>query len=49
VKEIQKELQKAAEDDIKRYMLSETIIMIHRLNDSILQNERFIHFLRSLK
>lgn len=49
VKEIHMELQNATEDDFRRYILSETIIMIHRLNDSILQNERFIHFLRSLK
>ena len=49
VKEIQLELQKNPEDVFKQYILSETIILIHRLNDSLLQNERFVFFLRSLK
>jgi hypothetical protein len=48
VKEINKELQNA-ENDLKRYIFSETIILIHRLNDSLLQTERFILFLRRLK
>ncbi|MFX1517902.1 MAG: hypothetical protein ACFFC6_16495, partial [Promethearchaeota archaeon] len=49
VKEINNELEKAKGDDLKRYIFSETIILIHRLNDSLLQNDRFILFLRRLK
>lgn len=49
VKEINLELQKTLDNDLKRYILSETIILIHRLNDSLLQTERFILFLRRLK
>ena len=49
VKEIYSELIKIPENDFKKYILSETIILINRLNDSLLQNERFIFFLRRLK
>ncbi|MFX0123677.1 MAG: hypothetical protein ACFFAE_08550 [Candidatus Hodarchaeota archaeon] len=49
VKEINLELEQTPNDDLKRYILSETIILIHRLNDLILQNDRFILFLRRLK
>ncbi|MHA2304041.1 MAG: hypothetical protein ACXACU_01525 [Candidatus Hodarchaeales archaeon] len=49
VKEIHEDLQNVNIDDFKRFVYSETIILIHRLNDSILQNERFIFFLRRLK
>jgi hypothetical protein len=49
VKEIHEDLQNVNIDDFKRFIYSETIILIHRLNDSILQNERFIFFLRRLK
>ncbi len=49
VKEIHEEVQKVNIDDFKKFILSETIILIHRLNDSILQNERFVFFLRRLK
>ena len=49
VKEIYEELNQLSKDNFKRFILSETIILIHRLNDSILQNERFIFFLRRLK
>lgn len=47
-KEINRELPKA-ENELKQYILSETIILIHRLNDSLLQTERFILFLKRLK
>lgn len=49
VKEIHEEVTKLTTDNFKRFILSETIILIHRLNDSILQNERFVFFLRRLK
>ncbi|MFX0085359.1 MAG: hypothetical protein ACFFAU_06770 [Candidatus Hodarchaeota archaeon] len=49
VKEIHEELDQLSRDNFKRFILSETIILIHRLNDSILQNERFVFFLRRLK
>ena len=49
VKEINIELEKAKGDDLKQYIFSETIILIHRLNDSLLQTDRFILFLRRLK
>lgn len=49
VKEIHLELQEASGNDFKQYILSESIILIHRLNDSILQYEKFIFFLRRLK
>ena len=48
IKEINTELQ-TENSDLKQYILSETIILIHRLNDSLLQTERFILFLRRLK
>ncbi|MFX1506005.1 MAG: hypothetical protein ACFFDC_07805 [Promethearchaeota archaeon] len=47
-KEINLELQNT-ENILKQYILSETIILIHRLNDSLLQSERFVLFLRHLK
>jgi hypothetical protein len=49
VKEIHEELNLLSKDNFKRFILSETIILIHRLNDSILQNDRFLYFLRRLK
>ncbi|UCG03040.1 MAG: hypothetical protein JSW11_03440 [Candidatus Heimdallarchaeota archaeon] len=49
VKEISLDLQNAKDDELRRYILSETIILIHRLNDSLLQTERFVLFLRRLK
>ncbi len=49
VKEIHEELDQLSKDNFERFILSETIILIHRLNDSILQNEQFVFFLRKLK
>jgi hypothetical protein len=49
VKEIQNELKNASGNDFKQFILSETIIFISRLNDSLLQNERFVTYLRRLK
>ena len=49
VKEINLELENPPNNHLKQYILSETIILIHRLNDSLLQTERFILFLRRLK
>ncbi len=49
VKEIHKEFQKASGNDFKQYIYSETIVLIHRLNGAILQNERYQVLLRRLK
>ena len=49
VKDIQKELQGAKGNDFQQFIFSETIVLIHRLNGYILQNERFKLLLRMLK
>ncbi len=49
VKDIQKEFQLARGNDFKQFVYSETIVLIHRLNDAILRNDRFIVLLRRLK
>jgi hypothetical protein len=49
VKEIQKELQDVKGNEFQEFIFSETIILIHRLNGYILQNERFRLLLRMLK
>jgi hypothetical protein len=49
VKDIHKEFQLARGNDFRQLVYSETIALIHRLNDAILQNDRFIVLLRRLK
>lgn len=49
IKNIQKELDQLRDNDFKQYILSESIILINKLNNSILGNERFIILLRRLK
>lgn len=49
VKEIQKEFQDIKGNDFQQFIYSETIVLIHRLNGSILQNERLKLLLRMLK
>ncbi len=49
IKNIQKEFEQAWGNDFKQYILSESIILISRLNNSLLHNERFIILLRRLK
>ncbi|UCG89846.1 MAG: hypothetical protein JSU57_05135 [Candidatus Heimdallarchaeota archaeon] len=49
VKEIYLDLQKAVGNDFKQFICSETIIMINRLNNTMLENEKFVTFLRRLK
>jgi len=49
VKDIQRELNQTLGNDFRQFILSETIILIHRLNDSQLHNERFITLLMRLK
>ncbi len=49
VKDIQKEFQLARGNDFRQFIYSETIVLIHRLNDAILNNDRFIVLLRRLK
>ncbi|MFX1282207.1 MAG: hypothetical protein ACFFB5_01070 [Promethearchaeota archaeon] len=49
VKKIYLDLQKAAGNDFKQFICSETIIMIDRLNNTMLENEKFVTFLRRLK
>ena len=49
VKDIQKEFQLARGNDFRQFVYSETIVLIHRLNNAILQNDRYIVLLRRLK
>ncbi|MFX0150254.1 MAG: hypothetical protein ACFFAJ_05700 [Candidatus Hodarchaeota archaeon] len=49
VKDIRRELDLALGNDFRQFILSETIILIYRLNDSQLRNERYIRLLRHLK
>ncbi len=49
VKEIYLDLQNATENDFKQFIYSETIIMINRLNNTMLENDKFVTFLRRLK
>jgi hypothetical protein len=49
VKNIRRELEQALGNDFRQFILSETIILIYRLNDSQLNNDRFIRLLRCLK
>ncbi len=48
-KDIQNETENLFGNELKQAILSETIILIHRLNDSILHNNRFISYLKHLK
>ncbi|NHJ01910.1 MAG: hypothetical protein EAX86_07175 [Candidatus Heimdallarchaeota archaeon] len=48
-KETYNDLNESIGNDFKQLINSETVILIHRLNDSILNNNRFKTFLRSLK
>jgi hypothetical protein len=49
VKDIYQEFQQNKGNSFRQYIYSETIVLIHRLNDAILQNERYLVFLRRLK
>jgi len=49
VKNIQQDLQSAIGSDFKQYIFSETIILINRLNNTMIENEKFAGFLRRLK
>jgi hypothetical protein len=49
LKETYREMEAAVGNDIKQYILSETVILIHHLNNTILENDRFVLFLRRLK
>ncbi|UCE14800.1 MAG: hypothetical protein JSV04_06360 [Candidatus Heimdallarchaeota archaeon] len=49
VKNIQQDLKSAAGNDFKQYILSETIILIDRLNNTMIENEKFAGLLRRLK
>ena len=49
VKDTYNEFQQNSGNEFKQYIYSETIVLIHRLNDAILQNERFLVLLRRLK
>ncbi|MFX0014171.1 MAG: hypothetical protein ACFFB2_06750 [Promethearchaeota archaeon] len=49
VKVVDLDAQNATENEIKRVISSETIILINRLNNSMLENETFVTFLRRLK
>jgi len=49
VKDVQSESEQLFGNEFKQLILSETIILIHRLNNSTLQNERFVSYLKRLK
>ncbi|MFX0126340.1 MAG: hypothetical protein ACFFAE_22150 [Candidatus Hodarchaeota archaeon] len=49
VKEIQNEVNESQENQLKQYVLSETIVLIHRLNRATLQDEKYRALLRGLK
>ncbi|MFW9854102.1 MAG: hypothetical protein ACFFFG_03550 [Candidatus Thorarchaeota archaeon] len=48
-KDIYADIERATGNDFKQYILSETLVMISRLNDSLLHNKRYIELLRRLK
>ncbi len=48
-KETYNDLNEYVGNDFKQLIISETVILIHRLNSSILNNDRFVSFLRRLK
>lgn len=48
-KEIYTEIERAYGNDFKQYILSETIVLISRLNDSLLRNPRYVELLQRLK
>ena len=49
VKEIQNEFNESRGNELQQYILSETIVLIHRLNGATLQDEKYRAFLRRLK
>ncbi|MHA1972042.1 MAG: hypothetical protein ACTSW1_03545 [Candidatus Hodarchaeales archaeon] len=49
VKKCYRELQSSNHDELKQYIYSETIILIHRINESVLSDEQFRNYLRQLK
>jgi hypothetical protein len=49
VKDIYQEFQQNKGNHFRQFIYSETIVLIHRLNDAVLQNERYLVFLRRLK
>ncbi|MHA2174787.1 MAG: hypothetical protein ACXABI_08155 [Candidatus Hodarchaeales archaeon] len=49
VKDINNEFNESQGNDFKQYILSETIVLIHRLNGATLQDEKYRTLLRRLK
>ncbi|MHA1215258.1 MAG: hypothetical protein ACTSR2_02785 [Candidatus Hodarchaeales archaeon] len=49
VKKCYRELQNNSHDELKQYIYSETIVLIHRVNESLLSEEQFRNYLRQLK
>jgi hypothetical protein len=49
VKDIYTEIERTSGNDFRQYVLSETLVLINRLNDSILNNKRYVELLRRLK
>ena len=48
-KEVHSEFKAAKGNEFRQFIFSETIVLIHRLNESILQNERYKLLLRMIK
>ncbi|MFW9777263.1 MAG: hypothetical protein ACFFE8_00335 [Candidatus Heimdallarchaeota archaeon] len=48
-KDIYADIERATGNDLKQYILSETLVMISRLNESLLHNKRYVELLRRLK
>jgi hypothetical protein len=49
VKDIQNDFNESQGNELKQYILAETIVLIHRLNGATLQDEKYRTFLRRLK
>ena len=49
VKSCYQEMKKYPQDEFRQFLYSETMILIHKINDSLLANERFVRYLRRLK
>ena len=49
VKSCYQEMNMYPQDEFRQFLYSETMILIHKINDSVLANERFVRYLRRLK
>ncbi|WP_455140197.1 hypothetical protein [Candidatus Hodarchaeum mangrovi] len=49
VKSCYQEMKMYPQDEFRQFLYSETMILIHKINDSLLANERYVRYLRRLK